>query len=156
MNKWLVLALFYALSIAVMLIGGIFTSGSITTWYRTLTLPPQSPPGWVFGPVWFTLYTLMSIAAWQVWQQPASQVRTAALGAYFVQMALNLAWSYIFFSRHELGWAVVEIITLWLFVALTTFLFSRLRTSAALMMLPYLAWVGFASFLNLRIWQLNR
>ena len=156
MNKWLALALFYALSIAVMLIGGVFTSSSITTWYRTLTLPPQSPPGWVFGPVWFTLYTLMAIAAWQVWLQPASPLRTAALVAYFVQMALNLGWSWIFFSQRQLGWAVAEIITLWLFIALTTFLFFRLRTSAALMMLPYLAWVGFASFLNLRIWQLNR
>jgi tryptophan-rich sensory protein len=139
-----------------MLISGASTASSIATWYRTLTLPPQSPPGWVFGPVWFTLYTLMAVAAWQVWQQPPSSIRSAALTAYAVQLALNMAWSYIFFVGHRLGWAAVEIVVMWVAIAATTLLFWRLRTSAALMMLPYLAWVGFASFLNIRIWQLNK
>ena len=156
MNQWLALGISFALSFAVMLLGGIFTASSVGTWYRTLVLPPQAPPSWVFGPVWFTLYTMMAIAAWQVWLRPPSSLRTAALTAYGIQLALNFAWSYIFFGRQQPGWAFVEIVALWLAIAITTFLFSRLRMSAALMMLPYLAWVGFASFLNLRIWQLNR
>lgn len=128
---------------------GLDSSG----WYRTLARPAWAPPGWIFGPVWTLLYLLMAIAAWGVWRR---QGWGLALGLWLVQLALNAAWTPIFFGLHQPGWACAEIAALWVAIALTVWAFAKARGWAAWLMAPYLAWVTFATVLNFVIWQLNR
>jgi tryptophan-rich sensory protein len=109
----------------------------------------------VFAPVWTLLYALMAIAAWQIWQSAASPLRTWALALFLVQLGLNFAWSLIFFRHHAIGAALVEIVLLWVAIAATTLLFSRVTPISAWLMAPYLAWVSFAAILNAAFWRLN-
>jgi tryptophan-rich sensory protein len=122
-------------------------------WYRTLALPAWAPPGWVFGPVWTLLYLLMGIAAWGVWRRRGWGCE---LGLWVVQLALNAAWTPIFFGLHQPGWACVEIVALWVAIAVTVRAFRRVVAWAGWLMSPYLAWVTFATALNFAIWWLNR
>lgn len=145
---------------APLIVGGlssISTVSSIPTWYRTLNKPSWNPPDWVFGPAWTLLYILMGIAAWLVWRvgwdKPA--VRTA-LAVFAAQLVLNGLWSVLFFGLRSPGIALAEIVVLWCLIVATAVLFFRLDTRAGLLLMPYLAWVTFASGLNLSIWSLNR
>jgi len=135
--------------------GGRWTAPEIPGWYRTLAKPSFNPPSWIFGPVWTTLYFLMAIAAWRVTEAPDSALRTLGLGLFGLQLALNLAWSWIFFHRHAIGSAAVEVAVLWVAIGATTLVFGRVSTPAAWLMVPYWAWVTFASVLNASIWRLN-
>jgi tryptophan-rich sensory protein len=138
-------------------ISGLLTSGSIRGWYRTLERPDWNPPDWVFGPVWTTLYAMMGVALVKVVRtQAPSDQRTVALAFFAVQLALNFGWSWIFFVQHDLGLALAEIIALWLAIAATAAAFGRIQSTAGALLLPYLAWVTFASVLTATIWQLNR
>lgn len=109
----------------------------------------------IFGPVWTLLYGLMAIAAWLSWKRPASPLRSRALLLSWVQLALNFAWSLIFFGQRPVGWALIDILMLWLAIVLTRIMFFRLSKPAGSMFLPYLAWVSFASVLNSEIWRFN-
>jgi tryptophan-rich sensory protein len=121
-------------------------------WYAGLNKPSWNPPAWLFGPAWTTLYTLMAIAAWLVWKRVGF---TRALGFYFVQLILNAAWTPIFFGAHAMGWALVEISIMWIAILLTLLSFLRVQKTAGLLLVPYLAWVSFATFLNFTLWRLN-
>lgn len=135
--------------------GSAWTASSVGSWYPTLNKPPFNPPNGVFAPVWTTLYVMMGMAAWFVWNQRREQAINAAMIFFFVQLALNVAWSGIFFGLRSPGWAFVEIIVLWLMILATAFAFRRISSMAFVLMLPYLAWVSFAVILNAVIWRLN-
>lgn len=140
---------------AVGLLGARWTAPEIPTWYRALLKPSFNPPNWIFGPVWTTLYLLMAVAAWQITESAPSPQRTAALTLFAFQLALNFAWSWIFFSRHALRAGFAEIILMGIAIGLTTVVFSEIKPSAAWLMAPYLAWVTFATLLNGAIARLN-
>jgi benzodiazapine receptor len=150
------LAAFALLCLGVAAIGGWWTAESVGTWYRTLRKPAWTPPGWVFGPVWTLLYLMMATAAWLVWRR-RHEVRTVLpLALFGVQLALNLAWSGLFFAMRRPDLGVIDIVTLWVVLAATTVSFWRIRSLAGALLVPYLLWVTFASALNTAIWQLNR
>ena len=152
---WISLLFWLGICFAVAGAGGWLTANEIDGWYQTLRRPTIAPPNGVFGPVWTLLYALMAVAAWQVWQAEPSGMRTTGVALFLVQLALNLAWSWIFFHRHAVGEAVVEIVLLWAAIAATTVLFGRVAPLAAWLMAPYLAWVSFAAVLNVAFWRLN-
>ena len=124
-------------------------------WYASLTKPGFNPPNQLFGPVWTVLYALMAVAVWLIWRSPANRARSRALTLFCMQLALNLAWSGIFFVGHWIGVAMAEIILLWLAILMTMVAFFVVRRDAAWLMIPYLAWVFFAGVLNWAIWGLN-
>jgi len=121
-------------------------------WYTELRKPSWNPPGWIFGPVWTFLYASMAVAAWRVWK--AGDARTA-LALYVVQLALNAAWSWLFFGLHRPGLAFVDILALWAAILATTLAFFPKDRAAGWLMVPYLAWVSFAAFLNFTLWRMN-
>jgi translocator protein len=121
-------------------------------WYASLAKPSWNPPGWLFGPVWTVLYGMMAVAAWLVWRR---QGWCRALGIYLAQLLLNAAWTPIFFGAHEIGWALAEIIVLWVAILCTLLAFLRVSKPAGWMLVPYLAWVSFAAFLNFTLWRMN-
>ncbi|MFC9351322.1 TspO/MBR family protein [Arthrobacter sp. NPDC057013] len=145
---------FLATSALVAWLGSQATIRNVTGWYAAADRAPWSPPSWVFGPVWTVLYTAMAVAAWLVWRS-RSPDRRAALTLYGVQLALNLAWTPVFFGLYPawgpaaLWLALGIIVALALAVAGTVLLFGPIRRTAGLLMLPYLSWVIFASSLNL-------
>ncbi|MFZ2279388.1 MAG: TspO/MBR family protein [Prosthecobacter sp.] len=121
-------------------------------WYAALHKPSWNPPAWLFGPAWTLLYTLMAVAAWLVWKRVGC---SRPLGLYFVQLALNAAWTPIFFGAHQLGWALFEIVLLWIAILATLLSFRRVNRAAGWLFAPYLAWVTFATVLNFTLWKLN-
>lgn len=136
-------------------IGSVFTVSSIQNWYAYLEKPFFSPPNWLFAPAWITLYTLMGIAAFLVWQKRENPQTKKALTFYFIQLALNTLWSVIFFGWHNLGLAFVEIVFLWFFILLSLISFYKIVRIAGILFIPYILWVSFAAVLNFSIWQLN-
>ena len=138
------------------IIGSVFTTPSIPTWYATLVRPALSPPAWVFGPVWTTLFALMGIAAFLVWKKGLERRDVkVALGIFIGQLVLNTLWSIIFFGLHNPGAAFIEIIFLWLAILATIIAFAKISKPAAWLLLPYILWVGFAGYLNFWFWMLN-
>lgn len=151
-SKWLVLAGLIALCLGAGGLGGWITAPAITEWYVTLNKPTWNPPNWLFGPVWTTLYIVMAIAAWLVWRKGNA---TVAMVLFFAQLALNCAWSFLFFGARSPWLGLVEIAMFWLVLATTTYVFFTRSKPAGMLMLPYLAWVSFAALLNFTIWRLN-
>ena len=139
----------------VALVGARLTVREVKGWYKTLSRPVFNPPDGIFPVVWNVLYFVMAIAAWQIGGELPSRFRTAGLILFVGQLALNLAWSWIFFRRHALGAAFAEVLVLWAAIGATTLLFFQVRPSAGWLMTPYWAWVSFASVLNGAIWKLN-
>ncbi len=138
------------------IIGSVFTTPSIASWYAGLIKPALNPPPWVFGPVWTTLFLLMGIAAFLVWRKGLDRKDVKiALGIFLGQLVLNTFWSIIFFGLHSPGSAFVEIIFLWLAILATIIAFARISKLAAWLLIPYILWVSFASYLNFMIWTLN-
>ncbi len=137
-------------------ISGWLTAGEINTWYQTINKPPFNPPNWIFGPVWTTLYILMGISLFMIWDSPKSAERQRAMVVFSIQLFLNFCWSLIFFKLHMLFGAVVEIIALWLMIIYMLLCFSRVKPLAAYLNIPYLLWVSFASVLSTATWWLNR
>ena len=137
---------------------GMVTRSAITTWYPTLIKPSFNPPNWIFAPVWTSLYIMMGIAAGLVWNQIASnkELVTKALQFFAVQLVLNALWSYLFFGLHNLMLATIEVVLLWLMIFETYSKFAKINKTAGYLLLPYLAWVSFASVLTASIWWLNR
>lgn len=144
-----------ALCYAVMAVAGIATAATVGTWFQALVQPSFRPPDWLFAPVWFVLYTLMGVAAWRVWRIAGFSGARTALTLYAVQLGLNFVWSFLFFSFKLIGPAFVEILVLLVTVVLTAIAFRRIDGWAAVMLVPYIAWVSFASLLNGSLWVLN-
>ena len=123
-------------------------------WYQSLSKPPWNPPDWIFAPVWSVLFISMALAAWLVLRSQRAGRRMALL-VFAIQLILNGAWSWLFFGLHEPGLALLELVLLWIAILVTILLFARIRRLAALLLIPYLAWVSFAGALNYSLWQLN-
>lgn len=138
--------------------GSVFTSMGLDSWYPSLVRPAFAPPNWVFAPVWTTLFALIGVAAWLVWRRVpdvGSGATRLAVGTFVGQFVLNLAWSAVFFGGQSLLGGLVVIALLWLAIAATVVAFYRMDRRAAALLLPYLAWVSFAGYLNYAFWALN-
>lgn len=153
--KWLGLAGFVVVCLGAGGLGAMVTTPAIDGWYHTLAKPAWNPPDAVFGPVWTTLYVAMAVAAWLVWRQGGLGEARVPLLLFAVQLALNVAWSWVFFGAQQPGWAFVEIVVLWLAIVATTVSFWRRSRAAGWLLVPYLGWVSFAAVLNFTIWRLN-
>ena len=145
---WLVVCfLVAAVGAAASLQAGVF--------YAELTLPDWAPPASVFGPVWTVLYAMMAVSAWLIWQRRETGLARLALAVFVVQLVLNALWSWLFFGWRLGALSFADIVVLWVLIVVTLVLFYRIRPLAGLLLVPYLAWVSFASVLNFSIWQLN-
>lgn len=141
------------------IIGSIFTTSAIPTWYEFLNKPTFNPPNWVFGPVWIILYTLMGISIYRIWIKKANKNNEKiklALQVFGIQLFLNALWSVIFFGLQNLGLALLEIIILWLVILYLIKLFWKIDKTASYLLIPYILWVSFAAILNYSIWNLNK
>ena len=157
MNNTLKLIIAIAIPLIVGGTSGFFTATGVESWYQTIARPTWNPPGWIFGPVWTTLYVMMGISLFLVWKEDASvELKKIAIALFTVQLVLNFFWSFIFFNQHQIGWALVEIIAMWVFILLTIFAFAQVNKAAAWLLVPYISWVSFATILNFTIWQLNK
>ena len=139
----------------VVILGDIATQPNLSPWFAGLVKPPFYPPNWVFGPVWTVLYALMAVALWRILRLPGSTARTVALILFFLQLALNAAWSWMFFWAHSSLLGLTNIVPQVLVIIATLVSFARLDQLAAWCLAPLLAWVTFASVLNFSIWWLN-
>lgn len=153
MRKGLIYFIFIALTLGCGLAVGLIARPD--GWYAALAKPPFNPPNWIFGPVWTTLYVLMGVAAWRVWLHRGDAAARRATALFLVQLTLNVAWSGLFFGLRNPAAAFVEIVALWAAVAATTVAFLRIERTAGTLLLPYLAWITFAAYLNFGIWSLN-
>jgi tryptophan-rich sensory protein len=148
------LAAFLVASFLVAALGGLASASNVDGWYTTADKAPWTPPNFVFGPVWTVLYTAMAVAAWLVWRKRAARTRQA-LGAYAVQLVLNLAWTPMFFGLYPtmgtaaLWLALVIILALIAAVVVTVLYFGPISRTAGLLLLPYVAWLVYATTLNL-------
>ncbi len=140
---------------AASLVGGLVTRPEIPGWYAGLVKPAFTPPNWVFGPVWTVLFAMIALSAYRILSRPPSPARRAALVAFAVQLALNTAWSFAFFGLRSPLAGLLVIVPLWASIALTIARFAPLDRPAAWLLVPYLAWVSYASALNAAIWWLN-
>ncbi len=134
---------------------GYLSNSGVSPWYAALDKPAWTPPPWVFGPVWTTLYALLGVAAWLVWSRTGQRLDAPAIRLFLVQLALNFAWSFLFFSLQQPGLALVEILVLWVSIAVTILVFSRTSTVASALLIPYLLWVSYAAALNAAIVRAN-
>ncbi|MFM2338782.1 MAG: hypothetical protein RL115_1975 [Bacteroidota bacterium] len=156
MTNWLKLVIAILIPIIIGGLSGFFTANNVGTWYTTIQKPSWNPPNWIFGPVWTTLYILMGIALYLVWKADSSDfLKKLAIFFFTLQLVLNFFWSFIFFQQHEMGWALVEIIALWLAILVTIFSFANISKTAAWLLVPYIAWVSFATILNYTLWKIN-
>lgn len=141
-------------------VGSFFTVSAVSGWYADIEKPALNPPGWVFAPVWITLYALMGIAAFLIWEKGFDRKGVkVALGIFIGQLVLNALWPVIFFGRlfgpQSLAWAFIEIIVLWLAILAAIIAFSRVSKTAVWLLVPYILWVSFAGYLNYSIFVLN-
>lgn len=148
------LAGWLAASFAAGAIGALATARA-GAFYGALSQPAWAPPGWLFGPVWTLLFVLMGLAAWLVWREHGFGGARLTLGLHGLQLVANALWSWVFFAWQLGALAVAEIAVLWLLIAATLAAFWRLNRLAALLLLPYLAWVSFAAALTFTLWRLN-
>jgi tryptophan-rich sensory protein len=153
-NSFLGLAGWLGITFATAAVGAA-ASISAATFYGGLVRPSWAPPAWLFGPVWTGLYLLMGIAAWLVWRERGFRAAAVPLGLFLVQLAANGLWSWLFFVWKRGALAFAEVLLLWVLIAATVVTFRRVRPLAAALLLPYLAWVTFASALTYAVWQRN-
>jgi len=144
------------------IIGSIFTFSAIPAWYQTLNKPVFSPPNSVFGPVWTTLYFLMGISVYLIWaslgqtEKDRRKVAKNALLFFWIHLLFNVSWSVAFFGLRSPFFGLINIVILWVLIAIVLYKFWRINKWAGALLLPYLAWVSFATILNLSIWLLNK
>jgi tryptophan-rich sensory protein len=148
----LALVVWTLLTFAVAAVASLAAPGE---WYAGLRKPVWNPPGWLFAPVWTALYAMMAFAAWLVWHRGGWAAQARPLGWFLLQLALNGLWSWVFFGWHRPGLAFAEILLLWAAILLTIRSFAPVSRPAAWLLIPYLAWVTFASVLNFSLWRLN-
>lgn len=158
MNKLTKILTVVVTCVAIGYLSGTVTQESIMTWYPSLIKPSFNPPNWIFGPVWSMLYIMMGVAAGLVWDRMEYEKETLknALIIFAIQLTLNALWSYLFFGLRNPMVAGIEIILLWLMIFETYTQFVKINKIAGYLLLPYLAWVSFATVLNGSIWWLNR
>jgi benzodiazapine receptor len=152
------LAAFLVLSLSAGAVGALFSPGlsaSAAHWYAALLKPIWLPPQNWFGPIWTGLYVLMAIAAWIIWRERYHRGRAAAITAYCVQLLLNALWAPVFFGLKNIDAGLFEIVALWLAVGWNLREFARVKSAAALILMPYFLWVTFAAAINLAVWRLN-
>ena len=149
------LVLFVALCLGIGALGASVTATSVETWYAGLVKPSFNPPDEVFGPVWTVLYILMGVAAWRVWRSADRDTTRGPLTLFALQLAINLGWTVVFFGLQKIASAVATIVVLDVAVLVTMLAFRSVDRLAALLMLPYVVWVAFATVLNVAIWRLN-
>jgi translocator protein len=149
----IMLICFIAASFAAASTGAIFRPGE---WYKQLDKPRWRPPDWLFAPVWALLYLLIAASGWLVWREAGFSGAALPLSVYALQLLLNAAWTPIFFGLHRPGLALMETSILWGSIVATIVMFRPVSAAAALLLVPYLAWVSFASALNFAIWRRNR
>jgi translocator protein len=152
MRTWLVLAAFIALCLGAGFVASFATMQSVVEWYPTLNKPSWTPPNWLFAPVWTVLYIMMAVAAWLVWRAGNSKT---ALFLFFGQLLLNVAWSFLFFGAQSPLLGLINIVLMWLAIAVTIFAFAMRSRLAAFLMVPYICWVSLATALNASIYMLN-
>jgi benzodiazapine receptor len=139
------------------IIGSVFTTPQISTWYATLKKPSFSPPNWLFGPVWITLFVLMGISLFLVWRKGSdTQFVKNGLIIFGIQLAFNILWSIAFFGLKSPISGLFVIVILWITILLTILQFSKITELAAMLLVPYIVWVSFAAILNLSLYSLNR
>jgi translocator protein len=151
--SFLVLVGFVAACILAAIPGAVLRPGA---WYEHLAKPTWRPPNWLFAPIWSVMYLLIAVSGWLVWRQSASISGAWPLVAFLVQLVLNAAWTPIFFGLHRPDLALLEIVLVWLSIAMTLGLFLPVSVLAAALLVPYLAWITFAAALNFAVWDLNR
>lgn len=154
-SRWFMLLFFLFLCYSAAVLGSILTSSSVGTWYAELRKPSLNPPNWIFAPVWSALYFLMATSAWLVWRKAGWSSARFALALFFGQLALNVAWSALFFSLHRPGIALIEIVLLLGMIVATAVAFRPVSGLAFWLMVPYALWVAFATLLNFKIWRMN-
>ncbi len=136
-------------------LGAFLTAPSVPGWYNTLEKPSWTPPNYLFGPVWTTLYLFIAIAGWLAWRKSGPDIDYLTFGLYLLQLILNALWSGCFFALQNPGLAFVDIILLWLAILGTLIRFAPLSRTACILFVPYLIWVSYALALNLAIWRMN-
>lgn len=138
------------------IIGSVFTTPAIPTWYANINKPSFRPPNWVFAPIWATLFLLMGIALFLIWRKGLTRKDVKTAFAFFIfHLVLNTLWSILFFGLKSPFAAFIEIIFLWAAILTSIILFFRISKIAAYLLIPYILWVSFASVLNFAIWRLN-
>jgi translocator protein len=154
-RAWPSLLIFIVLCLGVEVLASYWTNQTVSTWYPNINKPFWTPPGWVFGPVWTILYIMIAISGWLIYQAKHSPQRSIALAFYGGQLALNLIWSFFFFSLRSPLSGLVDIILLFLLIILTITSAWSVRSLASILLIPYLIWVMYAATLNAGIWLLN-
>ena len=144
-----------AVCFGVAALGSLFTTPSLADWYADINKPSWTPPSWLFAPVWTLLFAMMATAVWLVWLRAGFSGAPAALVLFAAQLVLNALWSALFFAARNPGAAFAEVLVLWLAIAATALLFAPIDIIAALLLIPYLIWVGFAAVLNFAILRMN-
>lgn len=158
MQKYLRIVYCVTICLVIGFLSGKVTQSSIATWYPTLEKPFFNPPNWLFAPVWTLLYIFMGIAAGLVWNELNSKEKEVknALKFFIIQLGLNALWSYLFFGLNNVFLAAVEVILLLLMIYETYLKFKPINKNSSYLLIPYMAWVSFASVLTWSIWWLNR
>ena len=154
-TRLLALTASLAATLGVSAVGGLFTASSVGTWYQDLAKPAFNPPDGIFAPVWITLYILMAVAAWRVWDKAPPGGARSALTLYGLHLGFNLGWTALFFGLRWMGAALVEIVVLLALILLVRRRFAAIDVWAGRLLLPYALWVAYATALNLAIWSLN-
>ena len=149
------LAAFAGATLFVYVVSGLVTASSVGGWYQTLTRPSFNPPDWVFAPVWSALYVMIAAAGWMAWRRARNHQRRRIVIAWGLQLALNFLWSMLFFGLQWVGIALIDIVLLWAAILWTIVVFWPVHRVAALLLIPYAAWVAFAIALNAAIWGVN-
>lgn len=154
-KKQLILASIFWIAVCLIIssLSGWITSHHVDTWYPHINKPSFNPPAWVFAPVWITLYVMIGLSGALLWLQRTSHPFPFMM--YIVQLVFNFAWSFIFFGAHQIGWALIDIIALWITLAITVLTSYKASQSAFWLLIPYFLWVSFATILNASLWYLN-
>lgn len=156
MKHFIKLIISIAIPLTVGAISGMLTSNAVKGWFITINKPSFNPPNWVFAPVWTLLYILMGIAFFIIWKSAVNaDVKRTAIIFYSIQLVLNFLWSLFFFGLHQPGWALADIILLWIMILFTIFSFGKISNISAWLLVPYICWVSFATLLNYSFWKLN-
>ncbi len=146
---------FILICLIVQIVGSFWTKETVSTWYPALNKPSWTPPDWVFGPVWSSLYMMIAVSGWLIYRAKYSHQRTVALIFYGSQLAFNFIWSFLFFSLRSPILGLIDIVVLCILIGLTMIWAWRVRPLATLLLIPYLLWVLYATSLNAGIWLLN-
>lgn len=139
------------------IIGSVFTISAIPNWFQTLAKPALSPPNWIFAPVWTILYTLMGISLYLIWQNGLNKKEVkSAINLFLIHLAANALWTIIFFGIKNLTLAFLEILVLLALIVAVMIKFHKINKTAAYLLIPYLIWVSFATYLSFSFWLLNK